>query len=124
MAPIALEPATHDAVVPKKDTAEHHTSDDLSFTSFHNIIDGKPRGSDVTHHSIDPATRESLWEIPSATEQDVTDAVAAANKAFKPWKDTPFVERAAMLKAWGNACRPYLKDFGEVIMKENGKPVN
>lgn len=98
-------------------------SDTISFTTFHNIVDGKPRGSEITHHGIDPATRDRLWDIPTASEQDVNDAVQAANKAFQQWKRTPFQERVQVLKAWGEACRPYLKQFGELIMKENGKPV-
>jgi acyl-CoA reductase-like NAD-dependent aldehyde dehydrogenase len=98
-------------------------SDDLSFTSFHNIIAGKPRSSNTTNHAVDPATREKLWEIPTATEQDVDDVVQAAKVAFKSWKNTPFEERVKALKAWSEACKPYLKQFGEVIMKENGKPV-
>ena len=96
---------------------------ELSFTEFYNIIDGKPSTSKKTCHAVDPANREALWEIPCADEKDVDDAVKAARKAFKPWKNTPFQERVQALKAWGEACRPYLKQFGEVIMKENGKPV-
>ncbi|EXJ87184.1 hypothetical protein A1O3_04143 [Capronia epimyces CBS 606.96] len=97
-------------------------ADEPSFTSFHNIVAGKPRGSEKTSYTVDPATLENLWEIPVATEQDVHDAVTAAKDAFKSWKKTPFDERLRLLKAWGDACRPYLKQFGEVIMKENGKP--
>jgi acyl-CoA reductase-like NAD-dependent aldehyde dehydrogenase len=98
-------------------------SDIITFTSFHNIIDGEPRDSETTHHGVNPATRDPLWDAPTATEQDVNDAVHAADKAFQTWKETPFRERVQVLKAWGEACRPYLKEFGELIMKENGKPV-
>ncbi|EXJ66789.1 uncharacterized protein A1O5_09984 [Cladophialophora psammophila CBS 110553] len=96
---------------------------DLSFEKFHNIVAGKPRGSEKTSHTVDPATLENLWEIPVATERDADNAVTAAKDAFKTWKKTPFEERVELLKAWGEACRPYLKQFGELIMKENGKPV-
>jgi delta 1-pyrroline-5-carboxylate dehydrogenase len=98
-------------------------AEDFSFTSFHNIVAGKQRGSEKTTHTVDPATLENLWEIPIATELDVEDAVTAAKNAFRTWKKTPFEERVELLKVWGDACRPYLKQFGEVIVKENGKPV-
>ena len=98
-------------------------SDNLSFDVYHNIIDGKPCGSFTTNHAINPATREKLWEIPVATEHDVEAAVQAAARAFQSWKSTPFDERVRMLRAWGDAGRLYLQQFGEVVMKENGKPV-
>ncbi|KAK5459695.1 hypothetical protein LTS15_003824 [Exophiala xenobiotica] len=97
-------------------------ADDPSFTSFHNIVAGKPRRSEKVSQTVNPATLEKLWVIPVATEQDVEDAVTAAKNAFQTWKNTSFEERVELLKLWGDACRPYLKQFGEIIMKENGKP--
>lgn len=98
-------------------------ANDPSFTSFHNIVAGKPRRSEKASQTVNPATLEKLWVIPVATEQDVEDAVTAAKDAFQTWKNRSFEERVELLKLWGDACRPYLKQFGEIIMKENGKPV-
>jgi len=98
-------------------------SDDLSFSKFYNIVDGELCSSNTISRAVDPATREELWEVPIASEQDVDNAVQAAKLAFKSWRKTPFEERVQSLNAWGDACKPYLKEFGEVIMKENGKPV-
>lgn len=68
----------------------------LSFDTFHNIIDGKQRGSDSTHNGIDPTTGEKLWDVPIASQKDVNDAVAAATRAFPSWSKTPFEERKKM----------------------------
>tara|TARA_R110002003_G_scaffold1993_8_gene23848 strand:+ start:12715 stop:13068 length:354 start_codon:yes stop_codon:yes gene_type:complete len=95
----------------------------LSFDKFNNIVGGELRGSNHTSHAVDPSTREELWEIPIASKQDVDDAVGAARKAFLPWRETPFEQRVAAIKAWGEACRPYLKQFGHVVTMEGGKPV-
>lgn len=98
--------------------------DALSFTSFHNIVEGKARGSDTTHHGVDPATRSPLWNIPTASEQDVNDAVLAANTAFRSWRAVPFEARVNRLRMWGEGCRLYLEQFGELVSTENGKPVS
>lgn len=95
-----------------------------SFYSFHNIIDGKPRGAKQTYCGIDPTTGKDLWDAPVASKQDVEDAVAAARKAFKPWGKTPFEERVKVLRKFADAVKPYLDDFTELILKENGKPVS
>jgi len=95
----------------------------VSFTTFHNIIDGKPRDSKTSYQSINPANGEKLWDVPIATKEDVDDAVKSARTAFKTWSKIPFDERAALLKKFGEALKPYLADFSEILMKENGKPV-
>ncbi|KAH8701506.1 aldehyde dehydrogenase-like protein [Talaromyces proteolyticus] len=97
-------------------------SDTLSFTSFYNVVNGKFRGSETSHHGVDPATQDPLWNIPTANEQDVNDAVQAANNALQTWKKVPFEERVEILRTWGEACKAYLKQFSELITKENGKP--
>jgi delta 1-pyrroline-5-carboxylate dehydrogenase len=78
-------------------------ADDPSFTSFHNIMTGKPRRSEKASQTVNPATLEKLWVIPVATEQDVEDAVTAAKNAFKTRKNTSFEERVELLKVWGDA---------------------
>ncbi|OCK82597.1 aldehyde dehydrogenase [Lepidopterella palustris CBS 459.81] len=94
----------------------------LSFTTFYNIIDGKPRSSKVLSHGYNPATRERLWDVPVATSQDIEDTVKAAKRAFKTWSKVPLSERAALLKKYQDALEPLLGELGELVLKEIGKP--
>lgn len=96
---------------------------DISWTTFYNIIDGKTRSSEKFYQGTDPTTGEKLWDAPVATKQDLEDSVVAARRAFPGWRDTPFERRIEILKAYGDALKPYYQNFTEIIMKENGKPV-
>jgi betaine-aldehyde dehydrogenase len=53
---------------------------------------------DKSFVSINPSNMETLAEIPSASEQDVDHAVAAAKHAFKDWSRMPIQERARCLE--------------------------
>lgn len=94
----------------------------LSFDKFHNIIDGKPRSADKFHQGVDPSTGEKLWDVPIATQQDVDDAVVAAEKAFKTWSKTPVEERKKMITKFDELYRSYEKEFTDLMCKETGKP--
>lgn len=95
----------------------------VDFTTFHNIVDGKQRGSDSNHHGIDPATGQELWPVPIATQQDVDDAVKAAAKAFKSWSQVPIEKRKESLRKYADLCASYESELTELLYKENGKPV-
>ena len=96
----------------------------VDFTSYLNIVDGIPRSAKTFHQGVNPATKSKLWEVPIATHQDVDDAVAAANEAFKAWSETPFDERRELIQHYGDALKEYEKEFTDLIQKECGKPVS
>ena len=96
----------------------------VDFTSFSNIIDGKPRNAESYYQGINPATKEKLWRVPVATRQDLDDAVVAARKAFPAWSQVPFEERQTLLKAFADAYIAYKDEFTELLLKESGKPVS
>ncbi|KAI9869177.1 MAG: hypothetical protein M1830_005466 [Pleopsidium flavum] len=94
----------------------------VEFDSFSNIIDGQPRGGKAKYNGINPATKEKLWDVPVATQQDVDDAVSAAQNAFPSWSKTPFEQRAKMLTQFGDAYASYEKEFTDLMVAETGKP--
>src|SRR5699024_9904538 len=53
--------------------------------------------STETQDVINPATGETLAEVPVSTKDDVKKAVQAADDAFESWWKTPVPERARML---------------------------
>lgn len=93
------------------------------FEKFHNIIDGKQRGSDQVHHGVNPTTGQNSWPVPIGTEQDLNDAVAAAKKAFPAWRDTPVEKRKELLLKFCDFLGQYQDDLITLLCKETGKPV-
>lgn len=109
--------------------------DEVSFTTFHNIVAGSKRGGgdaksagssekEQVHHGVDPTTGEELWPVPVATEQDVEDAVASAKEAFPKWKKVSYEERKGYLKRFTELWSEYADEMIELLCKETGKPVS
>ena len=96
----------------------------ISFTDFYNIVDGKPRVSQEVYHGTSSETEEKLWDAPVAQQQDVEDAVTAANKAFPAWSRRTIDERAKAVKAWNGRLISLATEFIELSTKEGGKPVS
>ena len=96
----------------------------IDFHSFSNIVDGQPRGGKAKYNGINPATKEKLWDVPVATQQDVEEAVSAARKAFPSWSKTPFEQRAKSLVQFEDAYEGYEKEFTDLMVAETGKPVS
>ncbi|EXJ83939.1 hypothetical protein A1O3_04606 [Capronia epimyces CBS 606.96] len=94
----------------------------LDFSTFFNVIDGGLRGSTRTNHSVNPATKEALAEVPIATKEDVDEAVNAAKTAFHSWAKTALAERKAALEAFASALEWYTQDFAKLMTEESGKP--
>ena len=94
----------------------------LDFSTFHNIINGEPRGSNNITFGIDPSTECRLWDVPVATAQDVEDAVRSANNAFKVWSTTPLPQRVAKIAQWRQLYEYHVEDFTKLLMVECGKP--
>lgn len=88
------------------------------------IIDGKPTlGSTSEYIDVfNPANGELVGRVPSASLEDIDAAVQAAYRAFKEWRDTPAVDRAAMMMKFVNAMRDNIEEIGRVLSTEQGKP--
>jgi aldehyde dehydrogenase (NAD+) len=68
-----------------------------------------------------PITGEELFEVPGAGRAKVTDAVAAARRAFETWRITPAPGRGALLKRFGALVSDHKPDVAELITIEAGK---
>ena len=87
------------------------------------IVDNAPRVGDTTYHGIDPSTGTPLWDVPVARQNDVDDAVAAANGAFKKWSSLPQQERSRLMKDLAACLEKHKDALTDVLHKESGKPV-
>ena len=75
------------------------------------------------HRVIDPATGDCLAELPLATQQDLDEALHAAEKGFKIWRNTLADERARLLHKIAGLIRERNGYIAWKLVKENGKPL-
>jgi 1-pyrroline dehydrogenase len=72
---------------------------------------------------VNPATGDTIAEIPRGTEEDVERAVGAARKAFdETWFDTTPGERQAMMLKWADAIDANAEEIGRIESENVGKP--
>jgi aldehyde dehydrogenase (NAD+) len=74
--------------------------------------------------TIDPATEESLAEVPEAGPEDVDLAVSAARTAFEDrWRPLPGTERAKYLFRIARELQERAREFAVVESMNGGKPI-
>lgn len=95
----------------------------VNFATFHNVIDGQLRTTTKTRHGVNPATLEANPEVPVSSPKDVDETVAAAKLASAGWARVPFSQRQEAVIAFANALLSQKEQFGEMMTKEQGKPV-
>lgn len=70
-----------------------------------------------------PATGEVLGQLPVATEQDIDDALRAADEAFAGWSQTSAWHRDAILKKAAALIDQRRDRLATILTLENGKPL-
>jgi succinate-semialdehyde dehydrogenase/glutarate-semialdehyde dehydrogenase len=70
-----------------------------------------------------PATGEVITSLNLATDEDAKDAIVAADKAFKQWKNTSIKTRFKILKKWFDLIVENKKDLATIMTLEQGKPL-
>lgn len=95
----------------------------VQFDTFSNIVNGKCVQTEQTRCGINPATKKSNPPVPSATKQDLDDAVQAARAAFVKWSKSTIEERQAAVVGFAEALKEQEEDFAKLLTMEQGKPV-
>jgi acyl-CoA reductase-like NAD-dependent aldehyde dehydrogenase len=70
----------------------------------------------------DPATGQTVDEVPAATAEEVDAAVQAAAGAFAAWRRTDAGERAAHLSRLADAAEAHAGELVALLTREQGKP--
>ncbi len=79
------------------------------------LIDNQPlRGEGPVEVVINPATGERLCEVPEASPEQVSRAVAAASRAFDSWSQTTPAERSGMLLKLADAIEANAEAFARL----------
>ncbi|MGB8005304.1 MAG: gamma-aminobutyraldehyde dehydrogenase [Gaiellaceae bacterium] len=77
-----------------------------------------------TMEVLNPATGETIAEVPRSSAEDVNKAVAAAKKALPEWLETTPGERAEMLLKLADALDEHGDEIAELESRNVGKPLS
>lgn len=72
---------------------------------------------------VDPASGETLAEVPLAGPADLDEALAAVERGFAVWKATPAEQRAAVLTKAAGLLRERADGIARILTMEQGKPL-
>ena len=73
----------------------------------------------------DPSTGEVVKEYPTATDQQIEVAIAAASKAHREWsRNSTVADRAALIRKVGELHNERKADLAKIINREMGKPID
>ncbi|MDH5551015.1 MAG: CoA-acylating methylmalonate-semialdehyde dehydrogenase [Gemmatimonadota bacterium] len=94
--------------------------------ALRNCIGGEWVESSATEFQevTNPATAERLGSVPLSTAADVHQAVAAAQHAFRTWREVPPVVRARVLFRLKALMEDHFDDLAATVTKENGKTLH
>src|SRR5437588_432582 len=89
------------------------------------IIGGEQReASDGGTTEIrNPATGDLVDRVAAATQQDINNAIDAADAAFKKWAAVPPPQRAEILYKSAHLLKEREKDLARLLTQEQGKPL-
>ncbi|CAB3849327.1 NAD-dependent succinate-semialdehyde dehydrogenase [Achromobacter anxifer] len=97
----------------------------LQYPELNLLIGGQAQaaGNRRTLDVIDPATQAVLGRLPVATAEDIDAALDAAHRSFPRWRETPALERAAVLRRAATLMRERTPRLAWLITRELGKPL-
>ena len=71
----------------------------------------------------DPATQEVIAKVPQTTDDEINQAVAAAQTAFQTWRKTPITTRARIFLKYQALIRDHMDELAEILTAEQGKTI-
>ena len=89
------------------------------------LLDGEWNAADsgATIDVVNPATGETLGEVPDLGAAETARAVAAAERAFEPWRARTADERSRILRRWFELLVQHQDDLAALMTAEQGKPL-
>ena len=81
-----------------------------------------PAASGETIAVLNPATGETLMQVPRGAAADVDAAVDAAAASFPAWRDTSPSYRAALLMRWGELIDQHEQELDRLEISDVGRP--
>jgi succinate-semialdehyde dehydrogenase/glutarate-semialdehyde dehydrogenase len=87
------------------------------------FIDGSWRaGEDRDHFTVvNPVTGSGIAELPLASDADLEEALAAADRSWPEWRSTDVEKRGAILHKTADLLRERAEHIGRILTQEQGK---
>jgi 1-pyrroline dehydrogenase len=97
----------------------------ITVAQYQNFVGGKwvDAAEGETAEILNPATGETIAEVPQGTQADVDRAVAAANDALSEWLETTPGERAEMLLKLADTLDANAEELAQLESQNVGKPL-
>jgi aldehyde dehydrogenase (NAD+) len=91
---------------------------------YRNLVGGDARDAvgGATMDTVDPSTGDVWAVIPRGTADDVDAAVAAARTALPGWRLVPPLQRAALLRRFGELLAGKAEDIARLECRDMGRP--
>lgn len=70
-----------------------------------------------------PATGETIANVPKMGAEETRQAIAAAEKAMKPWAAETAGTRAKVMRKWADLMMDNQEDLARIMTAEQGKPL-
>lgn len=93
------------------------------YPSLHMLIDGErvSGGGRRTHSVVNPATGETIGELPLADPADLDRALETAARGFALWREAPAAQRAAVLQGAARLLLERKEEIARRATLEEGK---
>jgi succinate-semialdehyde dehydrogenase/glutarate-semialdehyde dehydrogenase len=87
-------------------------------------INGEWTGESLEKIKVyNPSNNEVIGVVPKGGEIEAHQAVNAAYEAFTAWSKFTGEERSYLLRKWFNIIESHKEELGEILTKEQGKPL-
>ncbi|HEY0614817.1 MAG TPA: NAD-dependent succinate-semialdehyde dehydrogenase [Candidatus Elarobacter sp.] len=89
------------------------------------LIGGESIGAEAREWTAvtDPASGKQIGRLPIATDQDLANALASAQRGFLRWRKTSSYDRGAILRKAAQLMRERTDAIARVLTLEQGKPL-
>ena len=88
------------------------------------LVGGEWTSAPGTYEIVDPNTTAVVGHAPDGSVADAEAAIAAAKAALPGWRDTPPVERGALLGRLGDVLRERAPTWSTLVQAETGATIN
>jgi malonate-semialdehyde dehydrogenase (acetylating)/methylmalonate-semialdehyde dehydrogenase len=97
-----------------------------TYGTLKNYIDGQWKESRSAHAQdvVNPATGEVIARVPLSTDEEVKEAIAAAQEAFQEWRETPPTKRVGFFFILKHLMEESFEDLSRTIVEEMGKTLD
>ena len=80
-------------------------------------------GGRVEQEVLNPATGAAIGTVPHASAADLEEALVAADRGFRAWRETPGEQRGAVLARTAALIRERVDALAAIATEEQGKPL-